>query len=172
MSSNSAIVSNTTAQSSPSLSSSTEQTKEKSVVVIAKHYGFSVDGINFLAPEGLYCELISDFKISQLPNAPKHMMGLINLRGNLIPLYRVSETKETKLAATYAFLMGDPKHGAALLIHEKPRSITIDDSHTKTQTKSTLPWLEGCVEECFRIDTVTWNKINIRNLFKKLANKL
>lgn len=170
MSPNSAIVSNTTAQSPPSLSSSDEQ--EKAVVIIAKHYGFSVDGINFLAPEGLYCELISEFNISQLPNAPKHMMGLINLRGNLIPLYRVSETKETKLSTTYAFLMGEPKHGAALLIQEKPRSITIDDSHSTTQTKSTLPWLEGCVDESYRINAETWNKINIENLFKKLANKL
>lgn len=175
MSQNSAIATHTRAASYSSKNEDYARVGEKPAKVISKHYGFSVDGVNFLAPEGLYCELIYEFNISQLPNAPKHMLGLINLRGNLIPLYQIAETKDSKGSKgsrNYAFLIGEAKKGAAILISGKPHLITIDDHTENIPDNTCLPWLEGCIEASYQIQGETWHRIDSDSLFKKLANKL
>ncbi len=138
---------------------------------VSKRYGFTIENTHLLAPEGEYCELIPNFNVSLLPNSPKHMLGIINLRGNLVPLYKTSGTQLPKGTDAYALLIGNPKKGAAVLIYGKPKAISIQEETPTTETKYSSSWLEGCIDTSYQIDGEIWNSINTELFFKKLANK-
>ncbi|MFL0805157.1 MAG: hypothetical protein K6L81_15700 [Agarilytica sp.] len=140
-------------------------------VTVSKRYGFTIENTRLLAPEGEYCELIPNFNVSLLPNSPKHMLGIINLRGNLVPLYKTTGTQIPKGTNAYALLIGDPKKGAAVLIYGKPKAISIQEETPTTEVNVSAPWLEGCIDTSYHIDGETWNSINTDIFFKKLANK-
>lgn len=50
-------------------------------------YGVTSGGVNILLPVGLYSELVFKPVITALPNSPQYFIGLLNTRGNLIPVY-------------------------------------------------------------------------------------
>ncbi|MFL0801300.1 MAG: hypothetical protein K6L80_12665 [Agarilytica sp.] len=144
---------------------------QQPMVAVSKRYGFTIENTHLLAPEGEYCELIPNFQVSLLPNAPKHMLGIINLRGNLVPLYKTSSTQLPKGTSAYALLIGDPKKGAAVLIYGKPKAISIQEDTPTAEAEFSSSWLEGCIDASYYIDGETWNSVNTEKFFKKLANK-
>lgn len=154
---------------------SMDSTKSEKVEVeihsLNKRYGFKIDETNVLVPENEYCELIPNFNISLLPNSPKHMLGIINLRGNLIPLYKTSTStsKVDKGTSAYAFLIGKPKYGAALLIYGKPKAIQMDNNAEKIEPTGISEWLKECITESITIDGKVWHGLNTRAFFIKLA---
>lgn len=65
-------------------------------------YGFELGAIGVLIPVGMVCEVMDAQRVYLLPNAPAWILGLVNLRGNLIPafdlagLLRVEDTTDAK----------------------------------------------------------------------------
>lgn len=55
--------------------------KEESV------FGFRVGQWGFLVATGVFCEVMGQFRVDPLPNTPPWFMGLLNLRGNLVPAF-------------------------------------------------------------------------------------
>jgi len=50
-------------------------------------YGFQIGNLNLIYDVKIACELLKDIIIYSVPNTPKWMLGLINLRGNLVPVF-------------------------------------------------------------------------------------
>ncbi len=50
-------------------------------------YGFQVGQLNFLIKTGSGSEVVQHAAIFSLPGSPSHLLGLINLRGNLVPVF-------------------------------------------------------------------------------------
>jgi len=50
-------------------------------------YGFQIGNLNLLYDTHISCELLRKIPIYSIPNTPKWMLGLINLRGNLVPVF-------------------------------------------------------------------------------------
>jgi twitching motility protein PilI len=50
-------------------------------------FGVRVGDIGLLVPAGMHSELVEDPKIYPLPTAPHWFLGLINLRGTLVPVF-------------------------------------------------------------------------------------
>jgi twitching motility protein PilI len=50
-------------------------------------FGVRVGDIGLLVPAGMHSELVEDSKIYPLPTAPGGFLGLINLRGTLVPVF-------------------------------------------------------------------------------------
>ena len=50
-------------------------------------YGFQIGNLNLIYDAKIACELLKDIIIYSVPNTPKWMLGLINLRGNLVPVF-------------------------------------------------------------------------------------
>ena len=54
-------------------------------------YGYRTGSMRFLVPEGTVSELLEQLaKIYHLPNAPRWVVGLINMHGNVIPVVDVA----------------------------------------------------------------------------------
>ncbi|MDQ7091656.1 MAG: chemotaxis protein CheW [Methylococcales bacterium] len=50
-------------------------------------YGFQIGHLNLIYDGNIACELLKGSSIYSVPNTPKWMLGLINLRGNVVPAF-------------------------------------------------------------------------------------
>ena len=50
-------------------------------------YGYQVDTLNFLIRQGCVSEVLQMTDIWTLPGAPRWLLGLVNLRSNLVPVF-------------------------------------------------------------------------------------
>ncbi len=144
-----------------------------------KRYGFCIQGIHLLAPQNVYCELIPNFHPSPLPNAPDYVLGLINLRGNLLPVYQLGKRDKHATSAStaevrhkkYALLIGQVSKSAALVIDDKPQAITLSDESTSSTTDNLPEWLSSSINGSFIIDGTTWHDLDAKALFRHLAGR-
>ena len=140
-----------------------------------KRYGFCIQGIHLLAPQNVYCELIPNFHPSPLPNAPEYVLGLINLRGNLLPVYQLGKQDKHATAEVrhkkYALLLGQASKSAALVIDDKPQAITLRDENISPTTDSLPEWLSSSIDGSFIIDGTTWHDLDAKALFRHLAGR-
>ena len=137
-----------------------------------RRFGFSIGNFNFLVKEGLYCELLIDINISPLPNSPRHLRGLANLRGNIIPVYSIHELLGIKKPqTTYTFLIGAPNDGAALQVDRKPILVDLTDIKQKPpeENYTSKNYIDSSVDATFSIDKYLWHSLDHENLFSKLA---
>lgn len=137
-----------------------------------RRFGFSInEDLHFLVAEGLYCELIINVQLASLPYAPPHVAGLLNLRGNIITVYGLNEfINHGKSPTKYAYLIGSPSEGAALLIGEKPN--IIDLSRTRKTTDSAPSIHENlmeCTDASYELNGVKWHSLDHDKLFLTLA---
>ena len=57
-------------------------------------YGFRVGGIGLLVSQDTVSEVLEQAPIYPLPNTPPWVLGLVNLRGNLVPVFDVKPLLE------------------------------------------------------------------------------
>lgn len=106
----------------------------------AVRYGFKIANIGLLLAQSVSTELISHFTIYPLPKTSDSLKGLINLRGNLIPVYDLkklllpnegAESNYSKL-----LILGEQDKSVAIQLAEFPQIVSTD------QILSYLPQLE------------------------------
>lgn len=68
------------------LATSAEERKE-----VRARYGFRVGELGLLIDSDAGSEVLSTPQIASLPGTPPGFLGLINLRGNLVPLYELGD---------------------------------------------------------------------------------
>ena len=96
-------------------------------------YGFELGPIGIFIPSGMVCEVIDMQRIFLLPNAPKELSGLINLRGNLVPVFDLSrllrvqeentEGKDKYQDNLYMLIIGSDVKAMAFVIKALPQPI-------------------------------------------------
>jgi len=50
-------------------------------------YGVCVAGLRLLIPVGAACEVVASIEVYEVPNTAPWFAGLVNLRGNLVPVF-------------------------------------------------------------------------------------
>lgn len=153
------------------LAAGSEQTADKEIQRRVRCYGFSIDNLNFLAPEGLYCELLTGNAISALPNSPNHFLGLTNVRGNLVPVYQLEPLLElTLLKSFYTLIFGHPANAAGLVIRKKPQPVDVTDLEGKVTSAALPDVLDKVITRSYQINEQEWHVINHVALFKQLSS--
>ena len=78
-------------------------------------YGFQIGHLNLIYDVTIACELLRDSLIYSLPNTPEWMLGLINLRGNLVPVF--------DLENYFGFEPLDNKYQLLLVLGEREKAV-------------------------------------------------
>jgi len=136
-------------------------------------YGYKIENLNFLVPEETVSEVIQNPNIFNLPNSPSWIEGLINVRGNIIPVMNISKFLKTfkgeKPINILVFNKSDNKSAIAIMISELPFSLEYNDS---TTTIDNYPdELNEFISTGFSEGNIDWIEFNPQELFKKLAKK-
>jgi chemotaxis signal transduction protein len=118
--------------------------------------------LRMLLPRGLRAEILIQPTINRLPGAPNWLLGLVNARGELIPvidlplwagLARSTEKMQRVLH------LGAGEQSFALLVDAEPRLLFTQPTNTSVQ--SALPdALQGFVEHTVLSDGVVWFDLN------------
>ena len=99
-------------------------------------YGIEFCGAKFLTPAKTTSEIVSNFTVFHLPNTANWIKGLINLRGNLIPVFDLylHPDYQANLAdaeqadeARKLIVIGQATYAAGLLIERYPETLDLDD---------------------------------------------
>lgn len=153
------------------LAASSEQAADGEIQHRVRCYGFSIDNLNFLAPQSLYCELLTGNAISPLPNSPNHFLGLTNVRGNLVPVYQLEPLLElTPLKSFYTLIFGHPANAAGLVIRKKPQPVDVTDLEGKTASGALPEAISKVITRSYHINEQEWHVINHVALFKQLSS--
>lgn len=64
--------------------------------VEALRYGFNIGSLNFIFDVQMASELLKGVTIAAIPNTPTWMLGVINLRGHLVPVFNLAAYFEFK----------------------------------------------------------------------------
>lgn len=136
-------------------------------------YGYKASGINFLIPENTTSEVIQDTNIYRLPNSPSWIEGLINIRGNIIPVMNIDKLlkkqKSKNLTNILVLDKSDNSSAIAILINDLPVSLEYNESKAVIQNPPEI--LKGFIAEGFTQNNADWIEFSPKNLFEKLATK-
>lgn len=136
-------------------------------------YGYKISNMNFLVPRETVSEIIQNANIFDLSNAPAWVEGLINLRGNIIPVMNLDKLLKNfnNKKATNILVLNDSdeNESIAVMISELPVSLELNDSIATT--KKYPVELQEFIANGFSQNNSDWVEFAPQKLFKTLAEK-
>lgn len=137
-------------------------------------YGFTVGTQNFLIDSKTICEVVQSAQIYRIPNTHTWVLGVINLRGNLVPVFdlmrRLDETV-TRAEDQRLLIFDQGEHAIGIYIDGLPQALKIDpeDAEQRTSIPDHLPAsIREHVIAAYLVNTDTWLEVNHRDLFSEL----
>lgn len=143
-----------------------------------RNYGFSIGDWNLVLAAGLYSEVLTKPAIAPLPNSPDYFSGLTNVRGNLVPVYRLdlwlgsnfSPAGSKRGGPGYALLIDSLSSGAAVMIDNKPRALELGKFALLENLPDAMPeLLRTVVDRVYESDEGYWYLIDHQALFARLS---
>lgn len=137
-------------------------------------YGFRVGGARFLHDLSLGVELVDMQRLYELPNAGEGFAGLVNLRGNLVPVFDLKpllgeETAEPDKQMLLVIGTGD--HAAALAIDGNPERVTLDAADRVDEASRVPELLRDRLRGLYARAGQTWMEPDYEALFEALAGR-
>lgn len=140
---------------------------------LVRAYGFRLGAWNFLLSPGTYSELIAKPHWSPLPNVKSHFAGLLNLRGNVLPVYQLASFIDARAVpvqdAPYALLIGLIGQGAAVLLQDKPLVFDFAQLVLSDDYSAAPKTIAHCVKNTYRHEGEVWFEISHDALFSTMA---
>jgi twitching motility protein PilI len=135
-------------------------------------YGFSIGSLNFVYEANIACELVKGTTIYPIPNTPIWMLGLINLRGNLIPVFNLENYfnfKEQGDKHNLLLVLGKDDKAVAFQLKKYPQLL---QNLTPLNTLPKLiPKLEGCILKAYQAETI-WLELDKEYFFTRLGENV
>jgi twitching motility protein PilI len=139
-----------------------------------QRYGFRIGGCRFVHDLTLAVELIELPHCYDLPNSSVWFSGLVNLRGNLVPVFDLkSLLGGTGPAGDRQMLLviGNGDTVAGLVIDGTPDHISIDTGSRIEQPQHVPEILQEHLQGAYEFAGETWYQANYEGLFGSLARR-
>lgn len=136
-------------------------------------YGFRVGGICLLIRENTTSEVIEQPPVYRLPNTPAWLLGLVNLRGNLVPVFDIkklfdleSDTREKNRL----LVLDQADKAVGMMIDSLPQPASLN------QPLSLLPplppELQPHVDKAYAQEGLIWLEFDHHAFFQSLSEKI
>ncbi len=121
-------------------------------------YGFRRGGLSLLVREGIGSEVVPLMPLATIPNGPTWLSGIINLRGNLVPVCDIRQVlgqdSETADEKTMILVLDKGDRTAGFLIDGYPIALT--GLHAVTQAPALPDALAQHVPAVFSTEKDVW----------------
>jgi len=137
-----------------------------------QRYGFRIGGCRFVHDLNLSVELNELSKCYDLPNSGTWFSGLVNLRGNLVPVFDLkSLLGGTGLAGGRHMLLviGSGDRAAGLIIDGTPDQISLDAGSRIDEPRDVPEILRDHLQAAYQYAGETWYEANYEGVFESLA---
>jgi twitching motility protein PilI len=137
-------------------------------------YGVNICQQNLLFDKTILCEAAIKSNIYPIPNVPSWIHGMINLRGNIIPVFKIdeflSDSETTEVKNNVVLVIGEGNNAVGLSIDALPVSIEIDEEKvTKISSPANTPEIfSECVNAAYDIDDKVWLEIAIHKVLSNI----
>lgn len=138
-----------------------------------KRYGFRLENIGILIPENTMSEVMINFQIYPLPKTQAWMKGLVNLRGNLIPVYDFALLLGlTDSAKKYEnlLILDTGEESIGLLIASLPLSCDVISWNKDVNIPKMAMGLSEYVTEVYISGDIIWLGFDHKNYFHALKD--
>jgi len=136
----------------------------------AVRYGYQVSGQGFLISKGMKSEVVEDKKIYPVPKAGGLLLGMMNLRGNLIPVFTLGQALNLSTnKSSIVLVMGESGDEVALTIDDYPKPV-----HEITLLSDLPPYPETIlpfISPGTSYENVNWSELDCHAFFKGCANR-
>ena len=139
-------------------------------------YGINIGNQNLLFDKSILCEATINKDVYPIPNIPPWLNGMINLRGNLIPVFIfdsfITDDKKEDKKNKVVFIIGEGANAVGLLIDELPVAVEIDEENLESISPpdNTPEIFSGAVNNVYEVDETVWLKIDIDTVIKNLKS--
>ncbi|HRD66887.1 MAG TPA: chemotaxis protein CheW [Candidatus Competibacter sp.] len=138
-------------------------------------YGFRIGGIGLLIGQDTTSEVLEQASIYPIPNTPPWFLGLVNLRGNLVPIF---DTKQF-LELADGSVKGEKRRLLILDQGDKVAGILIDGlpqvamtSHALSRLPPLPTALRNHVAGAYAQDDVIWLEFDHQGFFQALGGRI
>lgn len=139
-------------------------------------YGFRIQNYCFLIEHKTICEVVRQEQIYEVPNTAAWVLGIINLRGNLVPVFDLMKRLDefsTRHTDARLLVFDRGELAVAIYIDGLPVGLEIDpqDNSQMTTIPQELPAvLRAHVGAAYRVGGNTWMELDHRGLFEELLS--
>ena len=135
-------------------------------------FGIHLAWIGLLVSKDSYCEVVDKIHVNALPNVQPWISGIINLRGNLIPVFDLFFFLEEEAADNKRRLMviGQGDKAAALWIDGFPEIKNSECLKPLNELPVLPQQLQGFVNGGYTESAEVWIDLNFDDLFKALGS--
>lgn len=133
-------------------------------------YGFNVGDIGLLLNPEISSEVISDTPIYPIPNTVSWLCGLINLRGNMIPVFNLHQALEVSndsIDGRYLLILDKAEKAVAIALHENPEAIS--DLVLSNRSFELPALLSPHIQQVYEDNERVWIKFDKESFFDALG---
>jgi twitching motility protein PilI len=135
-------------------------------------YGYRVGALGFLVNKQVQSEVVEDPSIYPVPNSPRWMVGLLNLRGNIVPVFRLHdfiESDEQKNDKKNTLILGDGDSMLGVMIDGLPK--VVRNCVRESQLPSTAEKLQPYTAVTFDVEGEFWTELDCHSLAKDMVRE-
>ncbi|MFK8011397.1 MAG: chemotaxis protein CheW [Marinicellaceae bacterium] len=133
-------------------------------------YSFNLGNIGFILPKELICELIENPTFTYIPKMPKIVLGLCNVRGNLVPVINLHNYFKLEIQLNkFLLVMGQGQNAVGVLLDVLPFSVDEDELDEIHNIPSLPGNLDQFVFKAFHNNDSILIEYNHEELFKSLC---
>jgi twitching motility protein PilI len=139
-------------------------------------YGINIGSQNLLFDKSILCEATINTNVYPIPNIPPWLNGMINLRGNLIPVFIIdnfiTDDKKEEKKNKVVFVIGEGTNAVGLLIDELPVAVEIDEKNIESISPpdNTPEIFSDAITNTYEVDETVWLEIDIDTVIKNLKS--
>jgi twitching motility protein PilI len=130
-------------------------------------YGINICDQNLLFDKTILCEASINTTVYPIPNVPSWINGMISLRGNLIPVFKIdkflTDGRETGNENKVVFVIGQGPNAVGLSISALPVTVEINEEEVDAipPPVDTPEIFSDCVNTAYDVNNKIWLEIDI-----------
>ncbi|MBK8817088.1 MAG: chemotaxis protein CheW [Methylococcaceae bacterium] len=136
-------------------------------------FGVRIGTMGILVSTSRFCEVLDKSQVNVLPNVHPWISGIVNLRGNLVPVFDLrvvleegaGDSKKRRL-----FAVDRDDKAIALWIDNYPEIKNRAAMHIVQELPKLPPVLQRFVTNGYELDGLVWLDIKFEELFKSLGS--
>ena len=140
---------------------------------VPQRYGFKVGGLGFLLAEEKLSEVVMDYVVHPIPNTQQWFIGMINMRGNLVPVFDIRmllgiNTENDASEERKLLLLDSAEKAVSILIDDLPVTISLDQHDDQLPNMPDM--LDEHIGKVFRDHGQAWVEIDMEAFFQKVGS--
>ena len=144
-------------------------------VITTRRLGFRIGNLGLLIGEQATSELSEVLPICSIPFTKNWLLGLINLRGNLVPVFDLHELlklESRQIKKTMLLILGQGEFAGAIVIDELPTHLTFTDKEKLTNEPPLPAIIKSYALSGYEKEGMVWFNFDHLSFFKSLSTQL